>query len=246
MKAMLFAMFVALLVVGCGEEEVLSNKTAEDGPSCEACADCCDCEMETPSKVTETSKEAQEKNPTKIPNREVSIDELEKRKGTWYAKGEAEPFTGTEIGYYEDGSKSREVPLVDGRTQGTRIEYYKDGSKKREITCGDGKRHGLQTSWYENGQKSSEENYNDGKRMTAFVWKPNGEKCHDTNLVDGNGITCRYYEKGQKKDEYSYKDGKVHGLGTSWYENGQKASETAYKDGKYISGKYWDEDGSPQ
>ena len=70
-----------------------------------------------------------------------------------------------------------------------------------------------QTSWYENGQKSSEEIYNDGKRMTAFVWKPNGEKCHDTNLVDGNGITCRHYEKGQKKDEYSYKDGKVHGLG---------------------------------
>ena len=81
MKKLLAAMFVALLMGGCGEEEVLNNKTAEDGSSCEACADCCASEVETPSKVTETSKEAQEEAPTKVPNREVSTDELEKRDG---------------------------------------------------------------------------------------------------------------------------------------------------------------------
>jgi len=180
MKATLFALFVALLMVGCAEKEVLDNKTAEDGPSCEACADCCASEVETPSKVTETSKEVQEKAPTKVPNREVSIDELEKREGAWYAKGEAEPFTGTEIGYYEDGSKSWEVPLVDGKTQGTRIEYYKNGPKKREIPWVDGKQHGLQTSWYENGQKEEVSIYKEGKR---------------------EGLWAELYEKGKKKFE---------------------------------------------
>jgi len=66
---------VATLLVGCGKKE------AGDGPSSEACADCCAPEVETPSKVTETSKEAQEEAPTKVPNREVSTDELEKREG---------------------------------------------------------------------------------------------------------------------------------------------------------------------
>ena len=79
---------VELLLGGCGEKEVRDNYPTEDGPSCEACADCCASEVETPTNATETSKEAQEEAPTKVPNREVSIDKLEKRDKIWYVKGE--------------------------------------------------------------------------------------------------------------------------------------------------------------
>ena len=34
------------------------------------------------------------------------------------------------------------------------------------------------------------------------------------------------------------------GLLTRYYENGQKSFEGTYKNGKFISGKYWNEDGS--
>ena len=255
MKATLLSLFIALLMVGCGEEEVVNNKTAEEGPSCEACADCLVSESETPSKVTEISNEAQEKAPTNVPKREVLIHELEKREGAWYAKGEAEPFTGTEVGYYEDGSKSWEVPLVDGKTQGTRIEYYKDGQKKREIPWVDGKRHGLQTSWYENGQKKAEEKYKDGKKdglatewhkngqkrleanhkdgklMSAVGWKPNGEKCPVTNLKDGTGVVVWYREDGTVSRRDSWKNGKLDGISIYYKKDGTEWYRTTYKDG---------------
>ena len=103
---------------------------------------------------------------------------------------------------------------------------------------------GVWVWYYENGQKKLEQNYNDGKRMTAVVWKPNGEKCPDTNLVNGNGIVCYYHKNGQKATERTYKDGKLHGLFTRWYENGQKEGELTVKDGAVISEKRWDEDGN--
>ena len=235
MKKLLAAMFVALLMVGCGEEEVLNNKTAEDGPSCEACVDCCASEVESPSKVTDTSKEVQEKALTKVPNREVSIDELEKREGAWYAKGETEPFTGTEIGYYEDGSKSWEVPLVDGKTQGTRIEYYKNGPKKRETTWVDGNQHGLQTSWHENGQKSSETNIKDGRRDgPGRWWYKNGQKRSEGNFKDGklDGLSTFWSESGEKQLEKNFKDGEPDRLLSRRYENEQKEEASIYKEGK--------------
>ncbi len=52
----------------------------------------------------------------------------------------------------------------------------------------DGKSDGLTIWWYPNGQKRSEDIYKDGKLLTAIGWKPNGEKCPHTNVVDGNGV----------------------------------------------------------
>ena len=33
--------------------------------------------------------------------------------------------------------------------------------------------------------------------MTARAWKPNGEKCPETNVVNGNGVKCSYHENGR-------------------------------------------------
>ena len=32
--------------------------------------------------------------------------------------------------------------------------------------------------------------------MSAVVWKPNGEKCLETNLKDGKGVYVEYKEDG--------------------------------------------------
>ena len=71
-----------------------------------------------------------------------------------------------------------------------------------------------------NGQKRLEVTWKDGNLVTATVWKPNGEKCPDTNVVNGNGIMCWYHD------------------------NGQKRGEATFKDGKLISAKQWDKDGN--
>ena len=116
---------------------------------------------------------------------------------------------------------------------------YENGQKKYERTFKDGKLDGPGTEWYENGQKAEEATFKDGKLVSASVWKPNGEKCPVTNVVNGTGISCEYQDNGQMEEEATYKDGKVDGLSTMWYENGQQEVESTWKDGKRISIKQW-------
>jgi antitoxin component YwqK of YwqJK toxin-antitoxin module len=157
MRKLIAAMFVALLMVGCGEV--------------------------------------------------VDMDKLQYRDGVVYLPDEDTPFTG-------------------------RAESFNDNWQKRgESNYKDGKLHGLSTYWYGNGQKQREKTYKDGKTWSAVVWKPNGEKCPVTNVVNGSGVVVDYHEDGQKESEGNYKDGKQHGLWTWWHENGQKESERNYKDG---------------
>ena len=46
--------------------------------------------------------------------------------------------------------------------------------------------------------------------------------------------------------ESSYKNGKLDGVSTLRFENGEKSSEMRYKNGELISGKEWNEDGTPK
>ena len=63
--------------------------------------------------------------------------------------------------------------------------------------------------WYENGQKVIELKHKNGKRISAEVWKPDGEKCHITNLKDGNGVAVQYNEDGTEIRRTTYKDGEI-------------------------------------
>ena len=223
----------------------------------------------------------------------VDDGKLEVRGGFYYFKGAL--FTGVTVAKGPNGKKSSETTFKDGNIDGLVTEWDENGQKKSEfIYSKDGKRNGLETQWYDNGQKEFEVTYKDeqedgpwtswyengqmaeegtskdGNLVTAIAWKPNGEKCPDTNIVNGTGITCYYHDNGQKRSEHTYKDGKEHGLGTAWYENGQKSAEYTFKDGKMdglrtswhdngqkaveatfkdgevISEKWWDKDGSPR
>ena len=91
---------------------------------------------------------------------------------------------------------------------GPYTEYYGNGQKEFEGSYKDGKEDGPSTWWYSNGQKSLEWSYKDGKRMTAVGWKPNGEKCPVTNVVNGNGVVVWYSNYGTETRRDTYKDGK--------------------------------------
>ena len=102
----------------------------------------------------------------------VRKDELKKRlddSGTTtitYVVGENEPFTGTEVRYHKDGSKTAEIPYIDGKRNGTMIDYYEDGSKKYEITFVNGKAHGTAIMYGWDGSKASETVYENGKEIS--------------------------------------------------------------------------------
>ncbi|MFL2912112.1 MAG: toxin-antitoxin system YwqK family antitoxin [Opitutales bacterium] len=147
--------------------------------------------------------------------------------------------------WHENGQKEEEVNYKEGKEDGLFTSWHENGQKWSEENYKDGKEDGLQLWWYENGQKDGEEKWKDGKRMSAETWKPNGEKCPETNLKEGNGRVVWYYESGQKSGRVYVQDGKLDGLETNWYENGQKQYEINYKDGKEEGLTiYYNEDGT--
>jgi len=43
--------------------------------------------------------------------------------------------------------------------------------------------------------------------MTQTRWKPNGEKCPVTNVVNGNGVVVVYEEDGTERVRLNFKNG---------------------------------------
>ena len=95
----------------------------------------------------------------------------------------------------------------------------------------------LVTMWYENGQKASNGKINNGELVSASVWKPDGEPCPITKIVDGSGVFVQYHENGQKYHEEHWQNGKKDGLFVEWDKNGNKTKEIQYQNGKEISRK---------
>ena len=105
-------------------------------------------------------------NPVK---REIARQKLERRGGVLgllYVKGETEPFTGTSIKYRVEGSKSFEMPYVEGKLDGMAINYYEDGSKRWETPYVNGKPYGTAIEYNEDGSKSAEYVFENGKEIS--------------------------------------------------------------------------------
>jgi antitoxin component YwqK of YwqJK toxin-antitoxin module len=75
--------------------------------------------------------------------------------------------------------------------------------------CGDGKLDGLSIGWSSNGRKEEESTWKDGKIMTYVVFKPNGEKCPETKVVNGNGVLVFYDDDGKVATRATCRDGEV-------------------------------------
>ena len=56
------------------------------------------------------------------------------------------------------------------------IEWYENGQKSGEGTLKDGKEDGPVTMWHKNGQKLAEETYKDGEKVSAKYWNSKGEE----------------------------------------------------------------------
>jgi antitoxin component YwqK of YwqJK toxin-antitoxin module len=85
--------------------------------------------------------------------------------------------------------------------------WYANGQKKGVGQIKDGEMDGRWEEWYENGWKSKVQNCDFGKLISATVWKPDGEKCPVTNVVNGNGELIDYNDDGTIEKRYTIKDG---------------------------------------
>ena len=107
----------------------------------------------------------------------VNDDELEYRGDILYLKDSDTPYTGKAINFWENGQKSGEINVKNGREDGLWVGWHKNGQKSSEGNFKNGKEDGPSTEWHENGQKMSEEIYKDGKLVegSAKYWNSKGE-----------------------------------------------------------------------
>lgn len=56
------------------------------------------------------------------------MHELTLADGVYHRKGDAAPFTGLAVEFYEDGSRKEESYFVDGKLHGPQIKWYRNGA----------------------------------------------------------------------------------------------------------------------
>ncbi|MBT3569445.1 MAG: hypothetical protein HN494_11415 [Opitutae bacterium] len=262
MKKLLFTMFVALLMVGCGDD-------SESVEPLEA--------SQTPGtfmygwmkEIFEEYKVDAEKG---ILNAQQNL--------VWhYENGEGVPrdYVAAYAWYLVSAEKA-EIDLNDAwgltKTPKQIIAEGKDLLAKKmtpeQITKGQELSKELLKKIEANKKADKREDSSESKQTSVAPLETNQSSAETTEaktaegakvVVDGDDIELRdglFYFKGepftgvavekadngQKEWEATLKDGKKHGLWTEWYENGQKEFEATFKDGESISYKEWDEDGN--
>jgi len=142
------------------------------------------------------------------------------------------PENGPYVEYYGNGQKELEGHYKNGKREGLWTTWWENGRKANESHYKNGELVGSRTSWFETGKKWVEVYWKDGKLLSASSWKPDGESCPITKMVNGSGIIVVWDENGQKEEEGHYKDGEKDGFWKWWHDNGQKSSEGHYTNGE--------------
>ena len=195
MKKLLVAMFVALLMTGCGGD---TKKPGGDSPeSNQSSGEVAKIDLDDP----ETRK--------RIIAEAIGGDKLQRGKEGEeidYAPNEQTPYSGWTKEMHSNGQIESLVQYKDGKRDGLDAGWYENGQKQWEGNYKDG----LKTEWFENGQKELEANYKDGKQDGLETgWYQNGQKEYGGNWKDGkqDGLWVFYNEDGTGKSRLSFKDG---------------------------------------
>ena len=114
---------------------------------------------------------------------------------------------GLYVYWWKNGRKAEEKNFHAGISHGLWESWYSNGQKQLQQSVENGKLHGPASRWYQNGQKKDDSLYQNGRIISIVVWKPNGEKCTNTKLINGNGVWVRYNEDGIESWRSIYRNG---------------------------------------
>ena len=216
---------------------------------------------------------------SELTNKSLPFDEFRQKKGLQYLPDDKYPYTG----YYVQLDKKKRIRNLrhfnDGILDGPVVNWWESGLKQlvgqyrlgkkdglwttwtaknvksTEQNFFNGKLDGSSTRWYKSGKKSSEQVFEKGKILTAIGWKPSGERCPSTRVVDGVGVlviyddygqetnreqfevddenrTVEYYENGNVREEGIYVNGQKNGLWIYYRPNGFEHFRVNYKNGE--------------
>lgn len=185
-------------------------------------------------------------------NKSLPFNEFRQKKGLQYHRTASDPYSG----YYVQVDKNEKIRnlryFINGILDGPTVSWRENGLKFHQGGYKEGKKHGILTQWsdksikvleqnykhgkldglsvrwYKGGQKRSEQIFQDGSIVTAIGWKPNGERCPSTRVVDGVGVLVIYDDFGEETIREEYK-GEKQNRSIERYTNGNIREEGYYK-----------------
>ena len=190
-----------------------------------------------------TVTQAKEYDETGTLSAEGTVDENDKKQGTWTyyyetgetkAKGEYKDNlkTGEWIFYYEDGKIEQRGKYVKNKASGLWTWYYRNGNKWREENLVKGVEEGSLTEYNKDGIEILKGEYVDGER--EGLWKYyNGDATEEGNYQGGlqNGIWKGWFSNGKLSYEMNFVQGVPDGKFKIYYNNGQVREAGVYSMG---------------
>jgi hypothetical protein len=224
MKKLLAAMFAAMLMVGCGEDDgsVADNSELNQIPTETF-------DLDDSAILEKIIAEALA--PDRFHQRGIQGEELP------YLPNDQTPYTGWMKEMYVNGQVKALFRYKDGKEEGLWTLWFENGRKKMEENWKNGKKDGRMTLWFENGRKQFEANFKGGKKEGLETgWYENGHKKFEGNYKHGkmNGLEKGWYENGKKSSEANFKDGNLDGLLISYKDDGAEKFRVTYKDGEIV------------
>lgn len=212
-------------------------------------------DFNNPIEISKIRREAVVGTWTELTNKTLPFDEFRQKNGLQYLRTDEYPYSG----YYIQEDENKKIrslryfkeglldgPIVSWRANGLRFhqgsyvkgkkhglfEFWSDVNVKNlEQNFNDGNLNGLSIRWYKNGSKSSEQIFQNGKILTAIGWKPSGERCPSTRVVNGVGVLVLYddFDKESNREEF---DENLKSHSVERYANGKIREEGYYKNEK--------------
>ncbi|MFC1743155.1 toxin-antitoxin system YwqK family antitoxin [Candidatus Riflebacteria bacterium] len=171
-----------------------------------------------------------------------------KKKGLWYLKNSAQPYTGTLFSRFPNSKLKTKINFRNGQRHGVAVDWYKSGRKMGEYQYKDGRHHGHAQSWHPNGVIKEEICHVNGKlsgtyklfrsdRSLAFE----GKYFEGLYLKNGSAFTGKRvikYKNGRFWKETGFFNGLVHGFYGVWDKEGKPVSGLKFINGKTQPGNF--------
>ncbi len=118
-----------------------------------------------------------------------TVDQREtmmKKNGRLYRRGiEDEPFTGTVVEAFPDGSVSLITTFYQGKPHGYQQRSFQDGSMASEILFDKGILSGIRSKWWKNGHIREEEYWSEGEFKGRRLWDEEGRLIREEIVPPG-------------------------------------------------------------
>lgn len=124
-------------------------------------------------------------------------------------------FTGTAIGFFPNGRKSKQATYKNGIKHGQDLKWFPDGMLSYEANYVKGQREGTVTTWWKTGGLRSESLYLKGRlHGLQRQWYASGGLFKEMNMIAGRafGMQRSWRENGKIYNNYEVKNGRIFGL----------------------------------